>query len=174
MEWRRLGPIAELKTPWIGLVGERWEDCSGKTLDYWRVTAAHSVIILPRLGNDFLLPELTFRPGVGRPTLDFPGGRLPEGTPPNVAAASILERELGPGPSDTMSLSPLTRMPLLVNSSASDQRLYGFLADLDPALDPGKLKPHHRYAIDALARSLLPELECLQCRALLLEYMAQS
>lgn len=173
MRWRRVGLIAELKTPWIGLVGERWNDDTGRTLDYWRVLSAHSVVVIPRLGDDLLLLAPVFRPGVNRATLDFPGGRLSEGTAPCEAAEVILKRELGVPPSSVKSLTPVTGMPLLVNSSASNQMLHGFLAILDPTLDTGLLKPHRRHVSTDGARALLAELDCLQCRALLLEHLAR-
>lgn len=168
MKWDLLGQIADFKTPWIELVGERWRDDNGKTLEYWRVVAAHSVIVIPEYRQSCLLPNPQFRPGVDRATLDFPGGRLPDGAEPAEAALAILERELGVGAGGVLQLTPANDMPLLVNSSASNQLLYGFHARLDPALDLASLKPHRAFD----AADLLAELDCLQCRALLLEWRA--
>lgn len=172
MKWKLLGQIADLKTPWIELVGERWRDDAGKTLEYWRVVAAHSVIAIPEHRGSYLLPLPQFRPGVDRATLDFPGGRLPEDAAPAEAALAILERELGVPAGGVMELVPINDRPLLVNSSASNQMLHGFHARLDPALDPAALKPHRAFEATGVAADLLADLDCLQCRALLLEMRA--
>lgn len=169
MSWSRIGLIARVTTPWIELVGERWRDDRDKDLEYWRVVAAHSVIVVVQQGDSYLLPEPMFRPGVDRETLDFCGGRLKAGQSPADAAREIVERELGLRAGDIAALRPINEAPWLVNSSASDQRLHGFHATLHPGVETAALPPHRRYPATGGARALLADLDCLQCRALLLE-----
>lgn len=171
MSWNKLGLIADLKTPWIELIGETWRDDTGAELEYWRVVASHSVIVIARQGDRYLLPEPMFRPGVDRSTLDFCGGRLKPGVAPRDAAQEILGRELGLRPDDLVTLDMVNAMPLLVNSSASNQQLHGFYAEVSPEVDLTSLKPHRRFPVECGAKELLAQLDCLQCRALLLETM---
>ncbi|MBP0617180.1 hypothetical protein [Jiella mangrovi] len=173
MTWRLLDRITEVTTPWIELVGERWLDDTGKALDYWRVVAADSVIVVTEHAGSFLLPEPSFRPGVGRRTLDFPGGRLARDADARATAHAVLARELGVREDGVVEMLPLTSAPLEVNSSASNQRLHGFIARLDPGLDRTLLLPHRAYSAKEPAE-LLAELSCLQCRALLLEALRQA
>ncbi|WP_228040136.1 hypothetical protein [Nodosilinea sp. LEGE 07088] len=42
-------------------------------LEYWRVEKADSVIILPLQNQRLILPPHTYRPGMGKLTLDFQG-----------------------------------------------------------------------------------------------------
>lgn len=170
--WKYISEIARLKTPWIELIGERWRDQAGSDLEYWRTVAPDSVIVIPELEGEYLLPQPVFRPGVGKETLDFPGGRLAEGKEPAEMARAILERELGAPAAAVTALEPVAPMPLLINSSTSSQRLHGFHARLDAAGVEGRLKDHLAFAADDEAlRDLLARLDCLQCRALLLEHL---
>lgn len=179
----------EMKTPWCTVIGEHWQDHRGQNLDYWRIERADSLIILPIHRGNFLLPLPMYRPGVGAATLDFPGGRLPEGMIPAVAAAQILQRELAiPAeiipteiiPTEIMDEAtatpmvqfyPLNPVAWAVNSSFSNQRLLGFWAILDATLEiaAAQAYPTTLEGIQALTQHLT----CLQCRALLLEWWFQ-
>jgi len=53
------------------------------------------VVILTIQGGKFLFPLLNYRPGLGKPTLDFPGGRVNAGQMSETAAREFLEKELG-------------------------------------------------------------------------------
>ncbi|MFN9173480.1 MAG: hypothetical protein ACK58N_02915, partial [Synechocystis sp.] len=77
-DWTYVDRFAELKTPWLTLIGEKWLDSQQQSLDYWRVEKADSLIILPQQGDRLLLPKPMFRPGIRNTTWDFPGGRLPK------------------------------------------------------------------------------------------------
>ena len=170
--WEKRETFFHLKTRWLELVGTRWLDSQGEVLEYWCTRGSDSVIVIPRMGNALLLPAPTFRPGVERCTWDFPGGRLEREEEPIARAREILQKELGVKPGVIRSLIPLTRTPLLVNSSTSSQRLYGYWAELDPDASSEQLLPHASFACTHEGFSeLLRLLECLQCRALLLEYL---
>lgn len=161
----------DMRTPWCTVIGEHWQDHLGQQLDYWRIERADSLIVLPLQRGRFLLPTPMFRPGVGRATLDFPGGRLPKGAAPEPIAKRILQRELGVPEEAIAHLHPLNPKPLQVNSSFSDQHLFGFWAILAPTAEvvQGQTYPATLEGI----QSLNQHLTCLQCRALLLEWWLQ-
>lgn len=170
-DWRRTAPICRVETPWLNLVGERWQ-AEGELLDYWRIEHADSVIVIPEAEGRYWFPADEFRPGVGRRTLDFPGGRLPQGDAPEATAMTVLTRELAIDPSTVTMLVPINPRPYLVNSSTSDQRLFGFHARLEtpPSAESGGIVSFATEGPDYA--ELLGRLECLQCRALMLELRA--
>lgn len=169
--WKFIARIMSLKTPWIEMIGERWIDDAGNNLEYWRTIAPDSVIVIPELNGQYLLPRPMFRPGVSKETLDFPGGRQHEGKTPEQMAPLILERELGIPAAAIAQLRPINVMPLIINSSNSSQHLHGFHAVLDADTDLQTLNPHTCFATtDAGIQDLMDRLDCLQCRALLLEH----
>jgi hypothetical protein len=88
---------------------------------------------------------------------------------------SILRRELGVASNNVQSIQMLNQQNgWPINSSFSNQELYGFVATLqeDCQLDPSRLHRISYVADDrGQVRTLLTELSCLQCRAVLLEWM---
>lgn len=172
--WERTATVATISSPWVTLHCERWRDAAGAAIEYWRVEHAHSLIVLPLHAGQILLPAPMFRPGLGRPTLDLPGGRLPEAKSPEEAALDILRRELGLDPELVHDLTPLNPEGWPVNSSFNNQLLFGLVATIDPQADapPGAAS---RYPADrAGLRRLLADLSCLQCRAVVYEYLLQQ
>lgn len=133
----------------------------GYLLEYLRVDRSDSVIVLVRQAGRFLLAEPQFRPGIGERTLDFPGGRI-DGTEPAICAEATVRRELQLAESVRVQLDQLTVRPLFVDSAFSSQKLFGFVTEIpkDTPL-PGKLYT---------TSELLAQLQCLQCRAMLLEW----
>jgi hypothetical protein len=124
--WQPIDRFAELRSRWVTLIGEHLRDERGQALEYWRVERASSVIVLPLHRGALLLPPPVFRPGVGRATLDFPGGRLPDGGDPAAAAPAVLARELGVAADAVESLQRLSPIDGWdVDSSFSNQRLHG-------------------------------------------------
>ncbi|MDB9494919.1 NUDIX hydrolase [Spirulina major CS-329] len=169
--WETLVTLATVRSPWLTLIAERLRDRTGQDHDYWRVEKADSVIILPIHRHHILLPAPQYRPGVGQATWDFPGGRVPDGGSPEAIAPAILTRELGITPDAISTLTALNTTGWLINSSFSNQKLYGFVAELDPHHDPPSLPggaryPHTRAGITQLRQ----DLTCLQCRTVLIEY----
>jgi hypothetical protein len=172
--WERTGTVVTIGSPWVTMHCERWRDAAGAAIDYWRVEHDHSLIVLPLYAEQILLPAPMFRPGLGRPTLDLPGGRLPESKPPEEAALAILRRELGLDPALVNNLTPLNTEGWPVNSSFNNQLLFGMVATIDSQADlpPGTAS---RYPADRVGlRQLLADLSCLQCRAVVYEYLLRS
>jgi hypothetical protein len=139
---------------------------------------ADSVIVLPiqqdHLGQShILLPPASFRPGVGQVTLDFPGGQRLARQKPEQTAIAILHRELGVEANAISQITPLNPDGWAINSSFSNQKLYGFIAHLEgDLLQPSGLRTISYPATKTGVRQLLDELTCLQCRAVLLEWCA--
>ncbi|MGD1852627.1 MAG: NUDIX hydrolase [Leptolyngbyaceae cyanobacterium] len=162
-----------MKTRWLTLLGETLETHQGKSLDYWRVEKADSVIVLPIYQHHLLLPPPIYRPGIGESTWDFPGGRCLVDQMPHSAAKSILQRELGIADSALYDLKPLNQVGWAINSSFSNQRLYGFVAEVraDTFLSSEKLGATYPTTGPGI-QALLDRLTCLQCRSLLTEWWA--
>jgi hypothetical protein len=152
------------------LIGEHLQDQRGEILEYWRIEKADSVIVLPIQRDRILLPAVSYRPGVGQITLDFPGGRVPEGHSPEQAAIATLARELEIEAIAITQLTALNTEGWAVNSSFSNQNLYGFMAYIDNTKLPSKLVAVTYPATSAGVQDLLQKLTCLQCRAVLLEW----
>ncbi|CAB9507779.1 expressed unknown protein [Seminavis robusta] len=176
-DWTTLHKFTTLSTPWMALHGEKLLDDKGQQLDYWRVEKEDSAIVVSLTSDEFLLPEPSFRPGVGRCTLDFPGGRIPANTDltgPEVAA-QIVQRELGISDDSIVSIAPINEKGWPINSSFSNQLLYGFLAVLDLSNDTVLSPGIRKYSTSAEGmEALLEDLECLQCRMVLLEWMRRN
>lgn len=169
--WPVRKTLMQLSTPWFTLIGEQLA-APDQVLDYWRVERADSAVVIPLHRDQILLPAAQYRPGIGTATLDFPGGRVPADTPPEQAARIILQRELGVGEAAIATLTPLNPNGWPINSSFSNQRLYGFVAVLTaesvlPREFPGSTYP---CTAPGLAQ-LRQDLTCLQCRAVLMEWL---
>lgn len=171
-DWQIRDRFLELRCPWLTLIGEHLQEPQqGQILEYWRVEKADSVIILPIQNHQIILPPPTYCPGLGKSTMDFPGGRLPEGQQPGTIVATILQRELGVAVEEITEILPLNSQGWAVNSSFSNQKLYGFVADLlSTAQIPVNFVGSTYATTDRGIRSLLKSLTCLQCRSVLLEW----
>jgi hypothetical protein len=169
--WQTRDRFLALHSRWMTLIGEHLQDNQGQILDYWRIEKADSVIVLPIQGDRILLPSPSYRPGIGQVTLDFPGGRVPAGQTPAQGAIATLKRELGFEAASILQLMPLNTEGWAINSSFSNQKLYGFVARLDNSAHPSA---DVTGSIDSVAltdvQTLLQTLTCLQCRAVLLEW----
>jgi hypothetical protein len=178
--WQLQDRFLELHSRWMTLIGEHLQNDLGETLEYWRIEKANSVIILPVQGMSpkdqyIWLPSPSYRPGIGQITLDFPGGRVPEGKNPEQAAIATLKRELGIESTEIAQLTPLNTEGWSVNSSFSNQKLYGFVAHIDNATTVLPRLLAVTYPVNSVGvKELLQKLTCLQCRAILLEWWVQS
>ena len=173
MSWQRGKRIVTIESHWVRMIAEEWRDEAGQNLDYWRVERVPSLIVAAEQSGQLLVPQPQFRPGLGRPTLDLPGGRWPEGRTFAETAAAIVARELGL-PLDALSaIRPLNEQGWPINSSFSNQLLFAATATIDPATTP--TLPYESFSNDAAGlRSLLQRLECLQCRAVVLELLVRD
>jgi hypothetical protein len=151
------------------LIGEHIPSPTGM-LDYWRVERADSVVVVPVQGDRLLLPPPVWRPGVGAATLDFPGGRIAAGQSVEAAAIAVLQRELHCS-IEPAALSRLNHQGWPINSSFSDQHLFGCVAQIPADWSPPPSLTLTAYGLTpGDLRVLLADLTCLQCRAVLLEW----
>ena len=192
--WKKLRTITTVSTPWMILHGERLLDDQDQELDYWRVEKDDSLVIVTIVGDEFVLPQPVFRPGLGQCTLDFPGGRIPPGTLlTNVddtssgassetlqqrsiedLAKQIVQRELGLESANSIaSIHQLNRRGWPINSSFSNQLLFGMVAHLDSSANEELQNIDLlRYSTSAEGiEELLTDLNCLQCRMVLSEWL---
>jgi hypothetical protein len=174
--WQTLGEVASITSPWLSVYCERLRDDKGKDLDYWRVEKDHSVVVLTIYRDQLIFPVRQYRPGCREHTLDFPGGRVASDKTPRECVSAILARELGiDAGRDLQWLESLTETGWFINSSFSNQRLFGFVAVL---YDHVKLDQAHihdtTYQVndsDAIQKLLQHELLCLQCRSILMAWL---
>lgn len=173
--WQVQDRFVEMHSRWLTLIGEHLLDHQGKSLEYWRVEKADSLIVLPIQADRILLPPASYRPGIGQVTKDFPGGRFAEGQEASEVAIAILQRELGVEPGAIERLSPLNTVGWAVNSSFSNQKLYGFVARIQAEVTLPSEFVAETYAVEPAAiHQLLQALTCLQCRMVLLEWWLQE
>ena len=170
-KWHKVKPIVEIHSAWLSLFAESWKDEKNNELEYWRVEKADSVIVLPIWKNSIVLPHKYFRVGINTCTFDFPGGRVEKYKQPQEMISKILERELGVHSEAINTIKSLNQDGWLINSSFSNQKLYGFVVEISddysiPKDQIGKIFPKTRDGI----LDLLKILNCLQCRAILLEW----
>jgi hypothetical protein len=169
--WQVCDRFLELRTNWLTLIGEHLRDHHNQLLEYWRIERADSVVILPIQDNQLLLPSPAYRPGVSATTLDFPGGRVTTDQDPAEVAPIVLQRELGIEAALIEQLIPINRAGWAVNSSFSNQKLYGFVAYLNATPKASSEHGTVCYPVSSVGvKQLLKTLTCLQCRALLLEW----
>ncbi len=170
-----LSRLVEVRSPWLTVIGERYEDAAGNQLDYWRVEKPDSVVVVALHRGEILLPPRAFRPGVSRVALDLPGGRLQPGEAVVDAAIRVVQRELGlPDASGVKSVEQLNGTGWDVDSSTSSQRLYGAVCELADQLQVPRQYIGASYpATEAGVTRLLSDLSCLQCREVLREWRAR-
>jgi 8-oxo-dGTP pyrophosphatase MutT (NUDIX family) len=168
--WTVKAPLMRVSTPWVDLIGERLLTHQQEEVDYWRVERSNSVIIVPLWQKQIILPPITYRPGIGISTLDFPGGRIRPNQSPAEAAHSILQRELGIIPGDIEELIALNHDGWPINSAFTNQLLFGFVAHIQEGaqITPDALGFHFPIEPSGITE-LLQLLSCLQCRAVLME-----
>lgn len=178
-EWKLEREFLRFDTDWVRLVGENYLDNDDNRLEYYRAEKPDSVVVMPLQAGRLLLPAPQYRPGVGRSTMDFPGGRVDPEAGPHAGALRVLHRELGVAEEMVERLVALDERGWPVNSSFSNQKLFGYVAHIRheapiPALGAGETGPL-RYDLnpDGL-RALLAELDCLQCRAVLFQYLLSA
>ena len=174
LNWTVEKALLRVSNPWLALVGERLKTPDGEELDYWRIEKTNSAVVVPIWRQQLVLAPVTYRPGIQAVTLDFPGGRVTTGQSPRAAALLILQRELGIEQASIRELVQLNQVGWPVNSSLSNQLLYGFRAQLHDDIDFAAKSDCQRFPLTQSGTSqLLKILPCLQCRAVLLEMLQQ-
>lgn len=173
--WKLKNEFVRLGSKWITLIGEHWLCDKGKEHEYWRVEKVDSVIVLPIQANRIFCVNPTFRVGRNRSTLDFPGGRLPEDKTPNEIVPTLLQQELGIPNTAIQNTTQLNDSKWFINSAFSNQGLWGFVVEVDENFTIPDSKIGANVPADENGISeLLAELECLQCRMVLLEWLNQK
>lgn len=163
--------FVEIRSPWLTLIGEHIEGDRGQVLDYWRVEKADSAVIISVQGDRLIFPKPVYRPGIAATTLDFPGGRIPPTETPLTVAPKILQRELGIPSIAIDRLEQLNETGWAINSSFSNQKLYGLVAIIDPNFAiPTEFITKTYTLTETSLQTLKKDLTCLQCRAVLLEW----
>jgi hypothetical protein len=158
---KRIASTVVLQSRWVTLYKDHLLSNGGYELEYLRVDRSDSVIVLVRQAGKFVLPKPQFRPGIGGRTLDFPGGRI-DGTEPAICAELTVRRELQLEEKVHVQLDQLTVRPLYVDSAFSSQEVFGFVSEIPEGTSlQGKLYT---------TSELMKQLQCLQCRAMLLEW----
>ncbi len=169
--WKVKNTIVRISSPWVEVVAENLLDNKGNPCEYWRVEKADSIIIIPCYNGSIIVPKPSYRHGIQKETYDFPGGRRERDEDIRKSALSILSRELKIKKQDVIDLNLLNETPWYVNSSFSNQRLYGFTARISStALLPQCLNIES-FSMEEDMKPLLNKLSCLQCRGVLLEWL---
>jgi hypothetical protein len=172
-QWQVLSRMVEVRTPWLSMIGERWRQGAGRELEYWRVEKPDSLLVVTVHDGRLIAPVRSFRPGVGRTTLDLAGGRLDDPSALAKTALAIVRREFKLNADDPFEYQePLNLVGWDVDSATSSQRLFGVAAELrrDVQVPDDRLGAAYP-ATSAGGRELLSELVCLQCRAVLSEWL---
>jgi hypothetical protein len=171
--WQVLSRMVEVRTPWMSMIGERWRAGAERELEYWRVEKPDSLLVVTVHDGRLIAPVRSFRPGVGRTTLDLAGGRLDDPSALAPTALAIVRREFKLNGDDLFeSQEPLNLIGWNVDSATSSQRVFGVAAELrrDVHVPDDRLGASFP-ATSAGGRELLSELVCLQCRAVLSEWL---
>ncbi len=169
---KKISNFVEIKSPWVTIIGEKWQDDQENFLDYWRVEKADSVIILTVWQNQLIFPKLTYRVGIDQITLDFARGRVKPNQTPENAAYDILKKELNLNVNDVIKLESINQNGWGINSAFSNQKLSGFIAEINDKIDLdsnfiGVTYSNTKEGIE----ELLKQLTCVQCRVILLEWL---
>jgi len=158
------------------MIGERWRDGTGRDLEYWRVEKPDSLLVVTVHDGRLITPVRSFRPGVGRMTLDFAGGRLEASHAIAESAPAIVRREFKLETDDLFeSQEALNAVGWDVDSATSSQRVFGVAAVLRRELQvPEECVGASYPATRAGGREMLGELVCLQCRAVLSAWLERQ
>ncbi|MCF8069632.1 MAG: hypothetical protein K9L30_13700 [Desulfobacterales bacterium] len=170
-DWKVLKTIVKISSFWLEIIAESIVDEKGDTIEYWRIEKDDSVIVIPFYRDAIILSKPFYRHGVKKTTYDFPGGRNKKNHDPAVGALTILQRELEIKEKDIISIKPLNKIPWHVNSSFSNQSLYGFIAEISSDVSFSRQQCIESFSIEDDMKMLLKKLTCLQCRCVLHELL---
>jgi hypothetical protein len=169
--WKLKSEITKICSKWVTIICERWLDEQDNEIDYWRVEKPDSVIIIPIQNGRLICTKPYFRPGIKEATLDFPGGRLKDNISIEEMVYDIMHRELGVPKERVCDVVPLNKKKWILNSSFSNQGVWGFVARVDNNFEIPISKIGLTEKSTSLgAEKLLGKIECLQCRCVLHEW----
>jgi hypothetical protein len=174
--WDVISEFVRITSPWLTLIGEKLQDDEGKELEYWRAEKPDGLLIITVQNKNIILPKPMFRPGVGRYTLDFCGGRIIENSSLEKAAEQIVRRELNIGSKSTFaSFEPVSDKAWDIDSSFTNVGLHVYLATLSPSIQLRSEDIGKRYSLtDEGVKEFFDDVVCLQCRAAMREWLAVS
>ncbi len=167
--WEVVSRIVEVRSSWLALIGERLRDGAGREREYWRVEKPDSLLVVTVHQGRLILPVRAYRPGVGRSTLDFAGGRLDTPGIPSEVAGAIVRREFKLSAAAPFeSCRQLNDAGWDVDSSSSSQRVFGMAVELcgDVVVPDANVGASFPTTAEG-GRELLRQLMCVQCRAVL-------
>lgn len=91
------------------------------------------------------------------------------------SALLILNQELGLNVNDVTTLTAINQQSWQINSSFSNQNLWGFYAEINPEKKLDQNLIGAIYQLNQIGiKKLLQDLTCLQCRALLLDWIIHN
>ena len=174
-KWKVISQFTKIDSPWLTLFGENLETNKHETLEYWRVEKPNGIIAITIQNNKIILPKLMYRPGVGKYTLDFCGGRF-DNKNIDSSATEIVKRELGIDDKTPLTkIERINKKPWQVDSSFTNVYIFGLVAYIKPDVVIKNESIHSSYDLTNQGiNKLLDKLTCLQCRAMLLEWLRQN
>jgi hypothetical protein len=173
--WKVLSQFVKIESPWLTIFGENIKDESGKLLEYWRVEKPNGLIVIVVQNNKILLPRQSYRPGVGKNTIDFCGGRLSKNLNLEESTTEIVKRELRVSDNKPFKkIKLINRSGYLLDSSFSNVYIFGAIAELKPSITIKEQNIGASYNLTSEGmKQLLKDVLCLQCRAIFLEWRLQ-
>lgn len=160
-KWKKVDEIVHIHSKWMDLYCETWDLGADEVCEYWRVEKADSVIVVSMYEDQFILPKPMFRPGVGRNTLDFPGGRVDDSSEKGLIESSkrILKKELSVREENIAEIRIIDGFGKIINSSFNNQRVFVVYARINELENRNDFILFRKEITD----ELLEELNCLQC-----------
>lgn len=123
LRWRFLEQEPVLHTPIFDVIRRSSVSPTGLTGDYYAIGAGDWVMVIPKIGEDFLMVR-QWRHGGDCMTTEFPGGVMEPGEDPMESAKRELEEETGYRAGKLTKLGALNPNPALYQN-----RLHIFLAE---------------------------------------------
>lgn len=171
-KWKILDEFVKIKTKWVSFYGEHCIDENNEILEYYTVERADSIVILPFINNKLLLPMNYYRHGVKKHTLDFPGGRFEKNINKIDTIYNILQKELNVSKENVDTIEELNSIGWIVDSSFSTQRLYAVAVHISH-IDGDNIESNLIETTWDNMSNILSKIECLQCRAVLMQWIMQ-
>lgn len=109
---------------WFPVIKEEVELPNGKIIDYYKSKLANVSMIVPITKNKEVIFVKQYKHGIGEVCVEFPAGRIENGSTAQAAAIAELSEETGIAASES-DLIELT--VLLTEPSKSSVKVYGFL-----------------------------------------------
>lgn len=167
-KWTRQGRDVVLDTPWLKVYKDRYRLPNNHFIpDYYIWEGRDAALCVCQIGDQALLVR-QYRPGVEKPTLCHPGGRLdPTDTSPLAGAVRELLEETGYSPKSTVSLGSFAQIPAI-----SPNRVHIFLVACEKKpIDMLKLDKSENIETKLIPLTDLPdligsgEMDCVACVA---------